>query len=516
LLPWFSIQSRRVWHPLNLFYFSVITAVLRGSLESVLFGRSWSTFVILSYTAFYYQVGWFYTLLIGRSFGLPWHRVQNVILPGIFLGILPPLTDGILSGLSGTAGSGRYLYITDFGEPVWWFWDTARNFPPGEALSLWGAVILAPVYGLWARGRRNAGLKSSSGRHLFVNNLLSVSGISTALAVMAAGWGFFQIQIILIPSSLFWLIGEQSGARSLVYNSINLPYWTAAAQAVVGMVCWLLLRLPLLKLLWKRSLHALPFLLLVLLGGRAAGGQWLDLLLPGVSIWLVILILLIQNDWFDRKLDGEETIVLREDVVLGNIWFGILAACLVMVNAAWTLPVLLFYCLGVLYNYPFYRARNYAWGGMKIEGLWAFSALLAGIQAAGPALPLPSALVVLLALVFGGFSLFSVFKDYKDLDAEKKRGVRSLYTILPWSARSIHEALVSAMALGLLAGPVWLAGQNLLLPALVQTAAGVLVLLSLGKARHFRLFLWSISLYLTCLVIWIPSLAGSQVPGSMP
>jgi hypothetical protein len=110
-------------------------------------------------------------------------------------------------------------------------------------------------------------------------------------------------------------------------------------------------------------------------------------------------------------------------------------------------------------------------------------------------------------LVFGGFSVFNVFKDYKDIRADHRAGNQTLYVLALRRGvrlRTLHRGLGVAFLLSLLIPPALLlatGGTRPLLSAVpcVTIPFAARAIFGPPRGSSVRAFLWSIALYLIAL-----------------
>lgn len=95
------------------------------------------------------------------------------------------------------------------------------------------------------------------------------------------------------------------------------------------------------------------------------------------------------------------------------------------------------FCLSLLYHYPFFNARGTMLGSMKVEGFWGFLTYMTGATA-GYAHHPDAKLILTGGLAFGGFALFSLLKDAKDLREDFHEKRETIYTRIFRSGHSIR------------------------------------------------------------------------------
>jgi 4-hydroxybenzoate polyprenyltransferase len=181
-----------------------------------------------------------------------------------------------------------------------------------------------------------------------------------------------------------------------------------------------------------------------------------------------------------------------------------------------------------LYSFPLYRGKAYFPANIKMEGVWAATAFFAGVvtswehQLAGgnmfsvktafwgmtqnPAVGFTPGLLWAVFLVFGGWSLLSTVKDYKDITGDAAAGVQTVYTLAARrgiNVARLHARLALVGSIFLVLPPVLLyAAERLPAAALVVCVSAPLwhrLILQSDNARRFRRFLLALSVYLASL-----------------
>ena len=134
------------------------------------------------------------------------------------------------------------------------------------------------------------------------------------------------------------------------------------------------------------------------------------------------------------------------------------------------MPMALFLCVSTLYSYDFYRAQRYFPANYKCEGIWGWSAFTLGASArlsVASSRATSGALLLAGLLVFAGFSLFNVFKDYKDIRADYKARNQTLYVLAlrrGVKLRALHRTLRNAMVAALVLPALLLGFQDVSWP----------------------------------------------------
>jgi hypothetical protein len=483
-----------------LFAIVCFVAFARGELE-ILMARTpgLNAPSALNNVAFYLQSMYLYGCVAAALTGRPLRRVLGVVAVGVFLGIFPPVLDALIGGV----GSGYYRYASG-GVSSWHLsLINPEHYSTGEAVVLWTVVVVLAIY--------VAEVTRSLPR--------------TLLALVA---GYAAVTFIALgPSSIIAALFRLHSPFAGVFQ----PAFLTLLQLAVAQAAYLACRPALSRRLGKRLLHALPFVLLVGLGcalselfapsGLARGERMKFMAFAALAIFELCVVALVQNDAFDAKEDargGADAGVDKEDAYLFTVigLLGVLA--LAFVAGALGAPLALFLIASVVYSFDFYRGKRYFPTNYKCEGVWGWSAFVLGGSApyAVTQTRAPSnAFVLASLLVFGGFFVFNVFKDYKDIRPDYHAGNQTAYVIaLKYGVRlrTLHRGLCAAFGAGLLLPGVLLAARGV--PALplgvVIAACTALLLRTLSGppiSASVRRFLWGISLYVAGLWLVVETAA---------
>lgn len=423
----------------------------------------------LSYITFYLQNAFLYSTLLAILLpGIPWRKNINVVLVGVFVGIFPPLLDTLILG----PGTFIYSYILS-GLQGWnlLIYNPEHFITPGEAATLWFTVLLVPTY-VWIKTR----------------------SITRTIAGAISGYGVMFLYVAVVPTMSAWILkhwfvpllraGElamtsplketlaQLSAAAvpdpdaiidvthrlepLTFNySELLVGLVGGVQLVVTVICYLILNPRLALHLGGRALHSLPFAILVLFGSvltrtfvPAVDTGSFSGLVPAFALALAVFhgfnTAIVQNDHFDRDTDrrGSLPYIDIEDVRFFDITMWFLAGSLFVVRPRVGVLLALFQIVSVLYNYPFYRGKRYFPANYKIEGIWGWSAFMIGVfTVLHPRMQPTDHVLTASLLVFGGWSIFNYFKDYKDIREDYRAGVQTSYVLLKkrgFSLRRFH------------------------------------------------------------------------------
>jgi 4-hydroxybenzoate polyprenyltransferase len=423
--------------------FVVFIATARSTLEWVLAGlpvRS-PLATILGHTSFYWLTFFSYGLVVKWCVpNLPWQRSINVVLFGLFLGLFPPLVDAAVYGL----GHGMYYnYIRNF--PTDWnvlFYNPVQKVNIGETAVIWATIFFSCFYVF---------LRTASVARTLLAFILAYAAVLFDGAVAAN-------VARIARASLQW--PGQTGIVFIVLSQLSL-----------SMVLYLAYRPALLGHLARRVPHLLPFGLITLVGASLAGELSVLALIYASVVLLLAYTAAIQNDYFDGG-----SVVEAEDVKFFNIVIVMIVLVFFGVNATPTIAFMGIFVTAMLYNYPFFRGKQYFPANLKMEGVWGGLSFLVGVCAAreqtlagggywytgapqesaaqAVKAPFSPTLIVAMALAFGGFSVLAALKDQKDIHADAEERVQTLYTLALAHKRSVvtaHHWLLGAATLCLAA-----------------------------------------------------------------
>ncbi len=380
-------QEKKVYSMYIILIFALFVGITRSLEEVMLAHRIYSEVHVLNNCVFYFLMIWSYTFVLSLFAKEKWQKVINVVLIGVFLGIFPPVIDVFIYGI------GNFKYTYHVGVPtlkVLTLFDTAHGSPIGEGLVLWATIVFSGYY---------IYLKTSS-----ISKSLLGGALVYTLILMISG--------AIIPS-MAAAISRKLSMPSMVVISI--------LQLTVAIVFFFLLNCQVSRALALRSLHCIPFVLLVFLGAAISGGIKSLTFAMAFMVFYAGLTSLVQNDFFDKKedaLSGRQGFVDRQDVHFFNSTYLGFIFLLYNMGSLIFLPLIILFICSILYNYDFYRGKRFFPANYKIEGIWGFSSFLTGILCQKSPVFTPEILIYSF-LVFGGWSLVATFKDYKDIEVDK-------------------------------------------------------------------------------------------------
>lgn len=425
-------QEKKTYHLFTILIFAIFVGMARALLEVMLSGQEYYGLHVLHCFAFYFLMIWSYTLVASVMTKVDWRKAINAVLIGVFLGMFPPLIDVFIYGM----GNFSYRYIFELSSPrSLLLFDPEHGIPIGEGLVVWSTIMFTGYY---------VYLKTRSLTKAFLGGALAY-GMNVILTGMITPMLTIRINKLLVMDN------------SMMMSILHM------AEAIV---IYLILNPHIFKSLLVRSIHCIPFVLLTFLGAELAGGFMPLVILMAAMVYYAGLTTLVQNDFFDQKEDdisGRTMVFQKEDVAFFNAVYIILLFLIYNLGGLLFLPLTLLFIGAVLYNYDFYRAKRFFPANYKIEGLWGLGAFLAGIIIRGqPAFTFQ--VCIYCFLVFGGWSLVSTFKDYKDIEADRAVGNQTGYIMLMRAGLSLEKAhmTVSVVLIACFLVPVvWLFFQDL-------------------------------------------------------
>jgi len=470
-------QEKKEYNLYTILIFALFVGSVR-SLEEMMLAHSigYQESIINSIT-FYFLMIWSYTLVITLLTKVPWQKAIHAVLIGVFLGIFPPIIDVFIYGV------GKFSYTYVMGTPSiaqLIMFDPDNGFPIGEGLILWSTIFFAGYY-----------------------VYIKTSSLSKAF----------------LGGSLAYLININAGSiipaiSSLIYDKLSLTRMACISlvQITVSVLFFLALNSHIARLLARRCLHCFPFVILTFLGAAVTERITPSTFLMAFLVFYAGITALVQNDYFDRKEDaisGRALVVERQDLSFFN------ATCAAMIMVLFSmkkgiifLPLLLLFICSVIYNHDFYRAKRFFPGNYKIEGMWGLGAFLAGVLSHRN-LEFTPEIILYCFLVFGGWSLVSTFKDYKDIDADRSVGNQTGYIMLMKAGMNLKQAhlvVSSVIVLCLIVPVIWL--FYLKIPSFVAAGFAVVAIspffFALNKPPSgvaVRNFLFATSFYLLLFLL---------------
>lgn len=404
---WLTRNSRTPFSAKTLLFFALFVGITRGMLEQLLFGIETYGSDILAYVPFYFSLPFVYSALLTIVPGIRYEQSLQPVTFATLLGLLPPVFDFLLGG-GGTHGVFYGYYIAhDYVHFPWFGYAPARNYPLGEAITIWLSFLLIMFF-IYKRTQR----------------------FSHALIGLPVAYAAYLCYSLVLPglTSLCFLgfIGDEKLLSQ--QNSATLRPVLFILSASQVMSAWFIdfLFHGASRIYFKRILHFLPFCFLTLLGAAISRadvrGIEIAVLVTGVTGIGVIA----HNDLLNLRQEKRP-----ENYTVDLVNIAVVTVYIMILFSGYKLALfgLASFSLSVLYHYKFFNIRRTLFGSMKVEGLWGVFSLLTGVFAAQVKHP-NTKVIALAGMIFAGFSLFSILKDAKDLREDHKEGRRTLYTLL--------------------------------------------------------------------------------------
>lgn len=485
------LQEKRQFHFISLFLFISFVGIVRALEENLLFQNRFGFPYLLTHLSFYYIMSIGLTVGLHKITGVDWKKASNSVLIGIFLGIFPPWIDLIIEGRSGSFYYSYYQF--DYSHIPLLFYAPEYRIPLGECIIVWLSILFCGLY----------------------TYIKTQSTLNTIYSLGFAYFLFFLTAIFIPMDTFHFLAGIFEKAEDLKnLQNINIlkdiPYYTSINQLFVTVVIYLLLKKQVLSHLLKRSVHALPFLIIYFLGFILSAKEWnYNIFLNLLMLYLVCMIALVQNGFYDKIEDSINKInipIEEEDVYFFNLSFLLSLFFIYELNLSSFFPLLVFFIVSVLYSYPFYRAKAGFPANLKIEGIWGSMAFLTGFLSDGYN-GISNQSLIILFLVFGGWSIVSPLKDVKDLKGDKRAKINTPYIFFQkrgFSFSQIHKVVFYSALLCFLIPIIYFLIQKKLLVALFLILTYIAFAFMIGKYKYlkkFSIILFLISLYLGIITL---------------
>ncbi len=465
---------------------------------------------LLTAGGFLWATVFVFTAVLRLTVGQPWANSFPFALGMAAVIALPPFFDGLV------AEGARYGVLWRF--PVDWRWalySPEAGVTGGTALAWWGVIVAAGTYTLQKSRSPVRAAAASAACYLGVAFLIGVLPMLAEQTRLGLAWP---------PSHRGTLLTQYHVLASL------LAYFFLRPTLPQGLV--------------RRIQHAFPFVMFCFVGAAFAGAVTASTFVYAFLLLLVFATALVQNDFHDAAEDGLQgrlRYVEAEDVRFMTVSMGLMIAALLTAGTKAALPLLVVLVLSMLYSYPFYRAKRWFPSNLKMEGMWGLSSFTLGIVAAleeatfgvprWSPIPLPEKTgealgafdgmtLTAMLLVFGGYSLVAVLKDYKDWEADRSTGIQTVYTLAArrgWSLERVHTLVLSLSAVSLASAPLLLAVSDRIAWRFAPggAAAGVLLWLLMAgspSARRFKATLLLLTAFFLFLVLALSFSPGGEMP----
>jgi hypothetical protein len=423
------------------------------------------------YLKLYFFINWYlvlffsFTVLLRWVARLPFEKAANPTTVGLLFGVAPPLIDCLV----GNEPSG-YVFFRSF-EPFL----TADYQPIGESVVLWLLILATLLFTYY--------LTRSPAR-------ATIGGVGAYLVLQLHGFAF----VTLFTGSD--LLASDAETRRVLLAEFNL---------LVAFIIYVFWRGRALLVSIARANHCLPHFMLALGGAAWAGYGPVDGVVKGAIVVSLFLVLLIHNDYYDQQEDrfsGRERLVTLDDVVWSSFFLFALTFPILRVNVLIVLLCAIGFLTGLLYHHPSVRLKERFCLAYKAEGVWAWLAFLIGASSQSGFSG--QHLVTASILVFGGGTLISIPKDWKDVEADRAARIPTYYVVFTRSGGDeyvIHRRIVTAVTLGLLVLPIgfilWKGLSALAVALLLSSLAPAAALLWVrDRKAAVEGMLWLVSGYL--------------------
>ena len=519
------IQEKKTYNFNVIIIFALFVALMRFNFEFMLMHRPIHSLnlMLVNFVSFYLQAIFLYTVIIGLYVpDFQWRKTIHVVLIGVFLGMFPPVLDAFINGV----GNFSYSYIFSFSDWRLFFLNPEKGLPLGETLVLFSTIVFTAIV-------------------IFIKTANVFKALSASIVCYGFVWVYAMLQPMLAREleefiSFSSYYGVTPSSNFVGFKGFSLTAILTLLQIFTTVILYLILNPVILKKLFFRLNHAFPIVLTCLFGFSVLrtidAYAWIGALL----VFYAVVVAIIQNDFFDKEedaIDGREHYLDRDDVTFFNCTLLLIIGLLFTVGHVAAYMLLLFFVVSVIYNYDFYRAKKYFPANYKIEGVWGLSAFLTGLMMAmsstyffaGDILLVENSrirgaswqqisimveevwtakTILITFLVFGGWSVLSVIKDYKDIASDQAAGVQTVYTLLLKKNKNIaifHKIYSLVMAIFMLIPILWLLSINASsIFVLAIAILSIVFFISINKApsnRTVERSLLVINIYLAVLVM---------------
>jgi hypothetical protein len=414
-----------------------IIASIRIAEEELLYGfEGASAHLVLNYTVGYLLLHLMMTTAIRIGTDLDFRKTAGITSVGLVLAWLPPIIDLFLWEQTGR----NYLYFSTF---RWNFVSPEQMI--GESITVWLVILGTVIFAAWAT-------------RSILRAILTGSLAYITLQILAWGWIYFSRTIIDEKKMGIFESSTMIGII-LVFFLYILLNWKTTIPSL------------------KRFNHAIPWGLISIIGSRLINEPWSTSIIKGIVMALAFQFIIFANDFFDRYQDesrgGVSRPVANDDMIFMTFLMVLLSLWMLIFHERGFFLLLLFFALCSAYHLPQLRFKRLFCLNYKIEGISAAIAFLIGVMRFSISGPLGTISVntfpegdwaaLFSLLIMGGFSLGSMFKDYKDIDQDMADKVGTIYTRLLKKGKdlqSIHRFIKISTTLMFLIPPIWLVYMN--------------------------------------------------------
>ncbi|MBV6493000.1 MAG: hypothetical protein LDLANPLL_01007 [Turneriella sp.] len=479
---WVTRNTRTTFSVRTLIFFSLFVGITRAILETLFFGIEVQGSDILAYVPFYFSLPFIYSALLSMIPKIHYGKTLQPVAFATLLGILPPILDFILGSAQTHRVFYGYFLSHDYASFPWFAYAPDRNYPIGEAITVYLTIFFAAFF-VYTRTQKI---------------------LSACFAVLLAYIAYLIYSLVLpglVSYLLYGYIAHPDYLKGLpVAQSRPVLFVLSIFQILVA---WIIdvYKTRTLSVYFARILHFLPFILLTILGAVIAHASSRDMILACIVTLATAIAVTAQNDFNVTATEKETRLV---DIANATAVYVYLL--LFLAGFKFALLGLVCFSLSVLYHYPFFNMRATLFGSMKVEGLWGLMAFLTGIFSGFVRHP-QEKIILLSGIIFGGFSLFSILKDAKDIHNDNLEGRRTVYTLLQKkkiSVKHFNQWLAFFFSLATLLPGIfyynWLSAGSAIHCILSFLMAGAI--LRIHRARAFQFFLFVVCCTIANLIIY--------------
>lgn len=342
-------------------------------------------------------------------------KVRSVVLFGMFGSLFPPF----FTALFNHGGTLRYDYFYQF---TWDFFSPSQAV--GESIGLWLTVAIVGIYFLYRK------------RSLWY----TIAGLAGAYIILQFSAWFLIFPTILIDG---FLLHTSANSGFLAAFSINLVWM------LISLGCLFYLRRESFTATFKRIPHTFIRCILVLAGAQLAGTVSPLTFVDGIMFMIGFMLIQAENDYYDKEIDSIQSrasLMTQDDLVFVRFFMLLLVLNIYIIQPMVGVLMLLFFLLGFMYNHTLFRLKRNFLGSSLVEGLAALAGLLAGIFSVQKSISGTEILWISILSVI--FAVASNIKDYKDIESDKKGGIKTLYVALDKhgvSSEKTHRVLLGLL-----------------------------------------------------------------------
>jgi 4-hydroxybenzoate polyprenyltransferase len=367
---------------------------------------------------FYLALSVCLTALLARATKAPWTQAAGPVSMGLTLGTVPPLIDVAVYGI----GRFAYEYQPARAEFPWTLHQPPNVLPWGETTVLWLTIALMTIAGVRAR-----------------------VGWLRVAALAVGTWAMIILFLVALPAGSFALSQKLGFAPSEWRNLLFALVTFIGAVIATGTGVRLL----------KRTLHVLLAPVIALLGAAVRGTMDGTVVLAAVHLALLSAGFALANDYYDREEDtaaGREPPPDEASAQLLAVVPLVPVLHVLSFRLELGLALLGFAIVSYAYHADPLRLKCVFPLSYKTEGFLGGLAFFAGLTSVQPALLNPTQLWIALFVTVGTPAAL-VFKDWKDVDADRTAGVRTAFVVLEergWSRETVRRLTAGMLAFSLL------------------------------------------------------------------